>query len=47
MVEGNVPIWYARVPNLFFILFLLQEDLLLTLNFVAQLLFSWQVCQVL
>lgn len=42
-----IPIWYARVPNLFLILFLLQEDLLLTLNFVAQLLFSWQVSQVL
>ena len=45
--KGIIPIWYARVPNLFLILFLLQEDLLLTLNFVAQLLFSWQVSQVL
>ena len=47
MVEGIIPIWYARVPNLFFILLLLKEDLLLTLNLVAQLLFSWQVTQVL
>ncbi len=35
------------LPNLFFVILLLQEDLFLTLNLVAQLLFSGQESQVL
>ena len=37
----------AWLPNLFFVFLLLQEDLFLTLNLVAQLLFSGQESQVL